>query len=296
MATWTNLDDEIFSQKVLEGFVKILAPLSAFSTNFSPDPAIRGNNVLVPLIGAVTATTFANSYTVCAGSATVITVAMTSHKIASVGQTDLEAAGSSMANLERFAYQQGAGLATLVLQDILSCVTTASSNAGFPLTTSISSTDMSISQIRAVRLAQNQANVPNDPRSLILDCVPYDVLLGVTNFVQAHMYGDRSAIADGVVARALGYDLYEINNLFATSAMGFAAHPAAIGVAMRYLQPQQPSAYNRAQAITDPKTGLTFGLRDHYDPNTGKRYVNMECLYGYSRGITAAGRIIKRLD
>jgi hypothetical protein len=65
---------------------------------------------------------------------------------------------------------------------------------------------------------------------------------------------------------------------------------------MRYLAPQDPSAYSQAQAITDPESGLTIGLRDHFDPNTGTRYVNLECLYGYTVGLTNCARIIKRLD
>lgn len=293
MATWTNLDNEIFSQNALEGYITELMLANQFSTNFSPDPAAKGNNVLVPLIGSVTATTFNGTYETCAGSASVVTVTINKHKIASVGQTDLEAAGSSMASLERFAREQGAGLATLVMQDILSIVTTAN---GYGLITSISSTDMSINVIRACRLAMNQYNVPKTNRVMILDCVPYDVLLGITNFVQAHMAGNTESLREGIVGRALGYNLAELNGLFATSAMGFAAHASAIAIAMRYLKPQDPSAYSAANAVADPKTGLVFGLRRHYDPGTGKDYLNLEANYGFSVGLTQGGRIIKRLD
>ena len=56
------------------------------------------------------------------------------------------------------------------------------------------------------------------------------------------------------------------------------------------------NTYLRAEPLTDPDTGLTIGLRDHYDNNTGTRYVNLECNYGYSKGITDGLRVLKRLD
>lgn len=290
MATYTNFDNEIFSQKALEGFVMELMPFSGFSTNFSPVPVQKGDTVLVPLIGGLTATTFSGSYAVCGGTLTAVTVTINRHKVSPVGQNDLTAAASSMANLGKFAYQQGAALATLVLQDVFSLV--VSSN--FAQLTEIAPAAMDVPQMRQARLALNNVNVPRTPRALILDCDPYDALLGVTNFVQAHMFGDRVAIAEGKVPRALGFDLYELNNPFTSvSVMGFAAHSSAIAIAMRYLQPQSPERYDYAAPVTDPGTGLTFGIRSHYDPNTGTYYTNLEANYGYSVGITNAGRTIR---
>ena len=293
MATYTNLDDEIISQAALESFTKILAPLRSFSTNFSAAPGTRGAQVLVPLVSALTATTFGGSYAVCSGTKTVTTINLTAHKIITVGQDDISAWNSSSASLESFGRQQGAALGTLVLQDILSLVTTAN----FSLATAVASTALDVPQLRAARLALNQNDVPADPRSLLIDCTPYDALLSVTNFVQAYMFKDNGVLAEGRVMRALGFDFYELNNLFSgASVMGFACHPNAVAVAMRYLQPQDPSAYESAYAVTDPESGLTFGVRKHYDPNTGSRFLSMECNYGYAKGLSTGGRVIKRTD
>jgi hypothetical protein len=65
---------------------------------------------------------------------------------------------------------------------------------------------------------------------------------------------------------------------------------------MRYLAPQDGNTYSQATQVADSKTGMVIGLRDHYDNNTGTRYVNLECLYGYTVGLTQNGRIIKHLD
>ena len=294
MATYTNLDNEIFANSALQAFVKTLAPLAAFSRNFSAAPVQKGNTVLVPLIAALTATTFGGSYAVCGGTKTVVTVSINRHKVVAIGQDDLTAAGSSEANLIDFAFQQGRALALAVIADVFTLCTTAN----FGAVTAVASTAMTVTQLRSARLLLNQDNVSTEPRSLILDCVPYDSLLAVTNFVQAQMFADNRVLADGAIFKALGFNMYEVNAMFGSvnSVMGFAVHPSAIAIAMRYLQPQPGNNYSDARAVVDPETGITFGLRDHYDNNTGSRYLNMEANYGYAVGITNAGRLIKQSD
>ena len=92
-----------------------------FSTDFEPSPIPPGNTVIVPLIGSLTATTFGGNYAICGGSMSGITVTINRHKHVPIGQSDLTRASSSVANLDRFAFQQGAGLALAVLQDIFTC-------------------------------------------------------------------------------------------------------------------------------------------------------------------------------
>jgi hypothetical protein len=294
MATYTNLNNEIFARKAIEGLCKILLPITKFSNNYSPDQGQRGDQVLVPIISTLTATTFNGSYAICGGTKTVATVNLTRHRHVSVGQNDITYHSSSVANLEDFGFQMGKALGAVVLTDILSLVTTANFTAAG--TTTVANFD--IYQLRAARLALSVANVPTEPRNILVDLVPYDVLLGITNFIQRQMYFEEAVLREGRLIRALGMDFWEINSLFDStySVSAFAAHPDAIAVAMRYLAPQAGNTYNEAMPITDAESGLTIGLRDHYDNNTGSRYVNLECLYGYTVGLTNCGRILKRTD
>ncbi len=294
MATYTNLNDEIFANGAIEGLVKQLLPFTKFARNFSPSGAQRGDQVLVPLISTLTATTFNGSYAICAGTKTVATINLTQHKHVSVGQSDITRHSSSVGNLEDFGFQMGAALGTLILTDILSLCTTAN----FTKVADVAVAGMSVTELRALRLALNVANVSQQPRNLLIDCVPYDGLLAVTNFVQAYMFKDQGVLQEGRIMRALGMDFYEINSLFPAtgSVIALAAHPDAIAVGMRYLAPQEGNTYSRAQPITDAETGLTIGLRDHYDNNTGTRYINLECLYGYTVGLTNCARLVKRSD
>ena len=293
MATYTNLNDEIFANSALEGFTTKLASFARFSRNFSPDGSRRGDTVLVPLIGTLTATTFGGSYAISGGTQTVVTVSLNRHKVVHLGQDDLTYHASSKASLESFGFQQGKALATAIMSDVLTLCTTAN----FTSVTAVASTAMAEAQLRAVRLALNVADASED-RSMLIDCTPYDALLGVTNFVNAHNFYDSTVSREGKIMRAYGFDFVELNNLFGSvnSVMAFAAAPSAVAIAMRYLAPQEGNKYATAAQLTDPETGLTLGLRKHYDENTGTAYVNLEALYGYSVGISNGGRIVKRTD
>jgi len=297
MATYTNLNIPRLADKALEGFVKGLLSLSVFSTSYSPeavDVRTKGNAVLVPLVGSLTATTFGGSYAICGGTKSVVTVTINRHKIVPIGQQDLDALNNSDSSLDSFSFQAGAALAQAVVEDVLTLVTTAN----FGSATSVASTALDVPQLRKARLLLNQANAPKSPRFALVDAVGMDALLAVTNFVQAQMFKDNAVLTEGKVMRALGFDFNELNSSFvsANSVNAFLGHASAIAIAMRYVQPQRPDRYDNAQAYSDPTTGATFGLRDVYDPLTGTRYVALECNYGYSVGITNGARLIGRTD
>lgn len=296
MATYTNLNLSRLADRSLEAFVKDLAPLRLFSTNYSGAESgrVNGNKILVPLVGALTATTFGGSYAICGGTKTVVTVTIDRHKIVHIGQNDLDALNNSSSGLDTFFFQQGAALAQAVVEDVLTLVTTAY----FTSVTAVASTALDVPQLRAVRLALNVANAPKAPRVALVDAVGMDALLAVTNFVQAHMFADNNVLKEGKIMRALGFDFQELNSSFTSTASvnAFLGHAVAIATAMRYVAPQRPDAYDFAGGFTDEKSGATVGLRDIFDPLTGTRYIGLEANYGYAVGITNGARIIKRTD
>ena len=188
----------------------------------------------------------------------------------------------------------GAALGTICIQDILGLVTTAN----FASVAAVNIVDFDTVELRAARLALNKADVPKDMRIALVEADPYDNLLSVTNFVQAYMFKDSGVLQEGRIMRALGMDFYEINALFtaAASIAAFCAYPDAIAVAMRYKAPQEGHKYNAAYSLSDAASGIVAGFRDHYDENTGVRFMNLESLMGYTVGLTNCGRIIKRAD
>lgn len=294
MATYTNLDDEIFAQSALEGYTATLAPLAKFSIDWAPSPIPPGNTVLVPLVGALSATTFNGTYATTNGNMSAITVTINRHRFIGVGQSDLDRAGSSVAQLERFGRQQGAALAIAVFQDI---TTSLWNTTNFGLATAVSVVDFGLAQIRAARRLLNTGKAPLMDRNVILDVDPFDNLLGITTFLQVNTAGTSESLREGKVGRALGFDVFETNGLALTlSAMGFFGHASAIAIAMRYLKPQEGNTYSIVDMLSDPSTGAVMGIREFYDNNRGELYRILESNYGYTVGISQGGRILKRLD
>lgn len=297
MASYTNLNIPRIGDQMLQGFVKQLAVLAAFSTRYEPTPSGKnqGNTILVPLVGSLSATTYNGSYAISGGTMSVVTVTIDKHHVVHIGQNDLDAMNNSEAKLDNYFFQAGAALGQRVVEDVLTLVTTSN----FASVTAVASTALDLPQLRAARLALNQANVRGLARFGLIDCVGYDALLGVTNFIQAYASADGGAAQrEGSVGRKLGFDLYELNSMFtsANSVNAFLGQASAIAIAMRYVAPQKPEAYDMAQMFTDPASGATFGLRSIYDPLTALDYMAIECNWGKSVGLTQAARIIKRTD
>jgi hypothetical protein len=289
----SDLNDRLYSQLALEQFVKTLAPINIFSTSYSSDATARGASVEVPLVANLTATTFADSYESDGGTLNAIRVNIDKHKLVTVRVSDTEYSKSSNADIQRFAYQQGRALAQAVIEDIFSSfVTTAGSAAQFSASVT-GLTTLSLANVRKLRKDLSADKVPLDQRSLILDTDLYDGLLGQNNLSDASQFGARDAIVDARIPRVYGMGVYEMTSLPANgiSFKGLAVHPNALAVAVRALPPQAPSEYLAANTVTDPETGLTLGFRRHYSPSQGRMFVSMECIYGYTRGITAAAKL-----
>jgi hypothetical protein len=283
----SDLNDRLYSQLALESFVKTLAPLNVFSTSYSSDATARGASVEVPLVANLTATTFADSYEGDGGTLNAIRVNIEKHKIVTVRISDTEYSKSSNADIQKFAFQQGRALAQAVLDDIWSAFTTSYSSTVTGLTT------LTLANVRALRKAMSADKVPLDQRSLILDSDLYDGLLSQSNLSDASQFGARDAIVDGRVPRVYGMNVYEVTSVPSNSISlkGFAVHPNALAVAVRSLPAQAPSEYLAATTATDAETGLTIGYRRFYSPATGRHHASFECVYGYTRGITAAAKL-----
>jgi hypothetical protein len=279
------LNDKIFTQTALQAFVAKLAPLNAFTRDFSGETARKGDAVIVPLISGITATTFNNSYEVGGGTINFATITVDKHRIASVDLTDVQVANSSAAVIDNLAIQAGEALAKIVLQDIFSTITTTNFGAAV-LTTA--SANYSITQVGALRKTLAARDVPTDRLSLIADADIYNALLTSNGVAQALNYGGAEAVRDGMIPRLLGLSVYESNVIPAnglTKLAAFAVHPDSIALAMRYLAPQAPGEYLAAEQVV-ASNGISMGYRRHYNTATGKHFANFECLFGFTPALT----------
>jgi hypothetical protein len=294
--TLTNVKDIKVAQRALMPFMSNLLPVTAFSTDFSPQPADKLDTVRVPLVGAPsTSSDFAGDYSANADSTvTVVPVTLNRHKYKTVHVTARESAETSLNALEALVEAAAQQLAQDVLVDIFSCITLA--NFGAPGIAALAATAFDYKKVLSLREACGNAKMPPNPRSLVLDAGYYTNMLADDVVAKSfNLNLNAPAVTEGMVKRIAGFNLHEttlIPSDHAEKLVGFAAHSSAVAVAMRYLQPV--ADYQQAGAVTDPTTGMTFGYLRFTDTRANKIFVTLECLYGFSAAKTdALKRIVK---
>ena len=280
--TITDLKDVRISQNALLPWMETLLPLSAFSTNFSPDAADKLDTVKVPVIGAPSASSdYAGDYTANADSeASSVAVTLDRHKYKTVHLTAKEAATTSIPLLEKLVTTAAQQLAIDVMSDIFTSITAA--NFGTPAIPAISAEDFGYKTIIKIREACAAAKMPQDSRALVLDNSYFSALLADDIVAKSFITPlAQQGVVEAKVNRIAGFNVYETGCVpdNGENLVGFAAHPSSLAIAMRYLTPI--ANYDEAGAVTDPVTGLTFGYLRYTDTKSNKVYITLEALYGF---------------
>lgn len=280
--TITDLKDVRISQNALLPWMETLLPLSAFSTNFSPDAADKLDTVKVPVIGAPSASSdYAGDYTANADSeASSVAVTLDRHKYKTVHLTAKEAATTSIPLLEKLVTTAAQQLAIDVMSDIFTSITAA--NFGTPAIPAIAAEDFGYKTIIKIREACAAAKMPQDSRALVLDNSYFSALLADDIVAKSFISPlAQQGVVEAKVNRIAGFNVYETGCVpdNGENLVGFAAHPSSLAIAMRYLTPI--ANYDEAGAVTDPVTGLTFGYLRYTDTKSNKVYITLEALYGF---------------
>ena len=280
--TITDLKDVRISQNALLPWMETLLPLSAFSTNFSPDAADKLDTVKVPVIGAPSASSdYAGDYTANADSeASSVAVTLDRHKYKTVHLSAKEAATTSIPLLEKLVTTAAQQLAIDVMSDIFTSITAA--NFGTPAIPAISAEDFGYKTIIKIREACAAAKMPQDSRALVLDNSYFSALLADDIVAKSFITPlAQQGVVEAKVNRIAGFNVFETGCVpdNGENLVGFAAHPSSLAIAMRYLTPI--ANYDEAGAVTDPVTGLTFGYLRYTDTKSNKVYITLEALYGF---------------
>jgi|APGre2960657404_1045060.scaffolds.fasta_scaffold10067_3 hypothetical protein len=282
-------NDTIFAQESLKAFTATLAPLRAFSKSLDNQTGKKGDAIVVPFISALTASTFNatnTNYQLGGGAVTHNTVNLNNHSIVTFDITDLQSANSSGARFDELAAQAGRALGQRVLENIWKLITTT--NFGSASITTLE-TNYGLEELIELRKVLAGRNVDVSPGvcSFIHNTVVGASLLGSTNVLQAYSIGDNQAARQGTLGQLIGFPTYETNIMptASTSLVAFAAHPDAIMVAMRYLEPQAAGEYLATERVADP-SGIVMGYRRSFNQATGTMYGAFECLYGTATGLT----------
>jgi len=286
----TGINDDILSNGALMAFVKKMTPLNAFARDFSSEAARKGDKISVfretyPDEAVQTKTTH-TAYTIQDADSDAIEIPLGQPMYVSWSLDDVEVASSSVLNLERYGNGKGNHLATGILQDIWGEITAANFGAaGY----TGAATSFDIDDVYDLKDALDDDDAPEEGRSLVLSNAFTTNLLKDNTIMNNPNAGD-APLREGSLGRLAGFDVYTSNVIPANgeNLVGFACVADALAVGMRYLQPQEGNKYNQASPLTDPGgSGITLGLRDWYDEDSGVRKRVLECVHGKETGIAA---------
>jgi len=289
----TGINDDIISQAVLQGYTTAIAPLAAFTTDFSSEAARRGATISImrdnTAIDAALDKTTHTDYTIQDADSDAVEITLGQPKYVSWGLDDVEIASSSVLTMERFGVRKGNLLAKTVLQDIWSEITNANFGAA-----GLVSTAANFDEDDVADLAETCDLADWDPtdRYLILSPAYIAALRKVAAIKDTSGYG-YNAIQSGNVPMLHGFKVIMSNAIpgNAENLTGFATDGKGIVSAFRYLAPQQGHKYDRAEALVG-EGGMTLGLRDWYSEDSGVRKTVVETVYGFETGISTG---IKRI-
>jgi|694.fasta_scaffold128535_2 hypothetical protein len=288
-----GVNDEIIARNFIRGYTSVIAPLAALSTSFSADAARPGDTIKVirdaTAIDAVQTKSIGGAYTIQDCDADKVDIELGTPKYVSWSLDDVEVARASGISIELFGFRKGNALAKSIMQDILGLVT--NTNYGAAAFTGAAST-FDEDDVADIAKACDDADIPEENRVLMLSNGYIAALRKSGAIKDTSGYG-YNAIMSGDVPMLHGFRVIKSNIIPANSEnlVGFACDPAAILAAFRYNAPQSGHKYTRAEPIVG-EGGITLGLRDWYDENSGTRRMVMEAIYGKTVGIAAG---LKRL-
>jgi len=277
-----NLQNNIISQSALDAFTSILTPLQAFSTSFNDEAAERGKTISITTLATTSsAADFAGTYSDQNTTYGATQISLTNHKFVTWHVTDTEVSQSSAVELERFGYQKGSDLADAVFQNILAEVTVANYGlaAGFDGAASTFDGD----DVADLRQDMVDYNCPPDQCALVLSNAYYTALLKDGDISGYFDYGSADIIREGRIPSLFGIGyIFETGSIPGNSEnlIGFIAHPSAMAVAMRYLEPTNTQEYIAANRLYDEASGMVLGYREFYEPSTGTQTAVLEAVFG----------------
>jgi hypothetical protein len=212
--------------------------------------------------------------------------------------TDVQYASAGSADIINFAQNQGRALARKCITNIFGLLSIT--NFGAAAATPVSIANTGLTQIRAARKTLVDRQVPMDMISLVSSSELFQSLLGDTAISHSMYFGGAEAIREARIPRLLGMDVYETNALplgGTLSLIGFLAHPDAIALAVRTLQPQDGGdSYLAVDTVSDPETGLSFTYRRHFNPGKGRHFASIECLFGVTTALTLGIGLLRKAD
>lgn len=271
-----TLQLKIAAEKAIQTAHKAVAPLKLFATSFSAAESTQGSAIRVPVFNIGNAAEFnadSNNYAGTTQDVAGVDVNLDKHFVKSVYYTDRDMVECNV----DFFTEAGRGIGEQLGRAAVKQVTGMLTNSNVT-----NSTVLTLANFADKKNIANLYKIADDndlnPADVVLLLTPAAYAAVLAN-LDANVFGGNEAIRDGMIPSLYGFSGVVMANTLASGLNGVMVHKEAIGIAGRYLAPDA-SAYSEVGQITDEATGLTIGFRRFAIPETGKRYIAGEMLYG----------------
>jgi hypothetical protein len=280
---------QVFIQGAIEGYVDLIAPLTAFSYNVEQNSATLNDQVIVPFCSVTSASvafTYANGYSTSQDNGIVNgkTVTLNNLLYQPIRLTDQDMLKLSPEVVARLGHQAGAKLATDVISASFASVLTLTNfaqtgSADAPQYTS------SLNALANLDKLANDKKWPDGNRFIVAGTQLWSNVMSNTSVNQFINYGDPSVVKNAKLPSIMGFTPFKVTVPLTSyqtgSCAGFAATPNAMVFAQGYHAPG-PDASNIVEAIkaVDDRTGLVIGYRRFYDPYKATTVQIIESLSG----------------
>lgn len=280
----TNIQTAIalYSAKFIEGLVRALPVLRAFSLDCSDDLLKPGKTLDISLVepdavGNWNSTT--NNYGRSKKDPKAIQVKIDKRKI-----TGFAIDQTMLANFNPTAWEGKAELNVLeladtVAADIISVVTKANFGDTAKDKLAIPLAEFNRLSVASIRSHVVKAKLSPTRCSMGLNPDYFAALLGS---LDANVYGGREAMLNGAIPGLFGFrSIFEVPQM---NNPGFICHPDAIAVGSRKVPIADTTPYKEFGSMQEPVTGLTVNKVVYTDGAAGETSFSAECLYGYAAG------------
>jgi hypothetical protein len=271
----TETGIELYSNKVIEGLTRGLAPLRAMSLNLTDELKAPGASIDVPLVSADAAADWnvsSNNFSRTAMTPKSVTLTKSTPVIAGFSVTAEQYA------VLRPSWWEGKGKlnSQAVCDNILGKVAALITGANYGDTAAdkavVAQATFNQKVVARLRAAAIAKNLRLSRCTLGLSPMYFSILLGE---LDSNVYGGREAVVGGAIPGLLGFEaVVEIPQL---SIPGFIGQSDSIAIGSAVFRPVSERPYDVVREIVEPETGLVLTLVQYPDGATGSLSETVNC-------------------
>ena len=281
----TTTGQEIYSNQLFKALTPQLAPLKAFSTDFSQEAKQPGEGVSVQLVTADAVADFnasTNNFARSSSENKAVTVKFGAAKIAGFNVTPYQLNNFNPGWWKEKARLNADTLADAILTEVCAKITANNFSQGTTFAAADTTSLAELAKLKAFA-AKKKINVRRAALGLSLE-----LMAAVESLYNQTKSGLTHAQAMAELAAAVG-----VNRIFGVpqlpeGLLGFICEPSALAVACRSFRPASDKPYESVKEITDPESGIGLTMVEFCEGVTGNLHESVTGLVASEVGVAEA--------